>query len=142
VIRLLFSLLGLGYVICPYDLVPDFFVGAGWIDDIIVAGLIWWFFYKKRQPEPGTGQDSTRARTGAGPGKREGDAAGETSGTKTPYSILGISEGASPDEIRRAYLELAARYHPDKVSHLGMEFRELAEQRFKEIQAAYATLRK
>jgi DnaJ like chaperone protein len=32
-------------------------------------------------------------------------------------------------------------YHPDKVIHLGEEFRELAENRFKEIQKAYQELR-
>jgi DnaJ-class molecular chaperone len=35
---------------------------------------------------------------------------------------------------------LAGQYHPDKVSHLGEEFRQLAEKRFKEIQVAYQEL--
>ena len=58
-----------------------------------------------------------------------------------PYEILGVSKKASQDQIRNAYKSLAAKYHPDKVSHLGEEFRELAEQRFKEIQEAYQKLK-
>ena len=49
-----------------------------------------------------------------------------------PYRILGLEPGASPAEIRSAYRRLAARYHPDKVAHLGEEFQRLAEQKFKE----------
>ena len=51
-----------------------------------------------------------------------------------------VSRSASPDEIKSAYRRLAAKYHPDKVVHLGEEFRELAEQRFKKIQQAYREL--
>ncbi|MFW6334535.1 MAG: J domain-containing protein, partial [Desulfosalsimonas sp.] len=36
--------------------------------------------------------------------------------------------------------KLAQQYHPDKVSHLGKEFQELAARKFVEIQEAYETL--
>ncbi|HUT69368.1 MAG TPA: DnaJ domain-containing protein [Desulfatiglandales bacterium] len=42
--------------------------------------------------------------------------------------------------MKNAYRKLANKYHPDKVDHLGDEFRVLAEQRFKEIQEAYQEL--
>ena len=61
--------------------------------------------------------------------------------TKDPYEVLGVVRNASQDEIKRAYKQLAGKYHPDKVAHLGEEFRELAEQRFKEIQEAYQKLK-
>ncbi len=60
--------------------------------------------------------------------------------TKSPHEILGVSPDATREEIRTAYLSLAKQYHPDRVSHLGKEFQELAEKRFKEIQQAYSTL--
>jgi len=51
-----------------------------------------------------------------------------------------VSESASLDEIKAAYRRLAGQYHPDKVLHLGEEFRVLAEAKFKEIQRAYDEL--
>lgn len=50
---------------------------------------------------------------------------------------LGVSARATPDEIRSAYKTLMSQYHPDKVASLGIELRELAENKSKEIGAAY-----
>jgi DnaJ-class molecular chaperone len=58
------------------------------------------------------------------------------SGTKDYYSILGVSEGASREEIRYAFRKLAMKYHPDK--NLGNE--KWAGENFKEINEAYAVL--
>jgi DnaJ-class molecular chaperone len=55
---------------------------------------------------------------------------------KDYYSILGVSEGASREEIRRAFRKLAMKYHPDK--NLGNE--QWAGEKFKEINEAYAVL--
>jgi DnaJ-class molecular chaperone len=57
-----------------------------------------------------------------------------------PYEILNVPKGASIEEIKKAYRELANKYHPDKVNHLGEEFKQLAEKRFKEIEEAYRKL--
>jgi molecular chaperone DnaJ len=53
------------------------------------------------------------------------------------YEILGIKKNASLDEIKKAYRELALRYHPDRVPH---EQKKEAEEKFKEISEAYAVL--
>ncbi|MBM3246038.1 MAG: molecular chaperone DnaJ [Candidatus Omnitrophica bacterium] len=53
------------------------------------------------------------------------------------YEILGVKKDASLDEIKRAYRELALRYHPDRVP--GEQKKE-AEEKFKEISEAYAVL--
>ena len=52
------------------------------------------------------------------------------------YEILGVSQSASADEIKRAYRRLAREHHPD-VNH---DRRDDAEAQFKEIGAAYAVL--
>lgn len=54
---------------------------------------------------------------------------------KDPYSVLGVSRDASDDEIKRAYRELARKYHPDKYA--GSDLADLAEEKMKEINAAY-----
>ncbi len=52
------------------------------------------------------------------------------------YAVLGVRPEASAEEIRRAYHRLALRYHPDKNPGDSR-----AEERFKEVAAAYETLR-
>ena len=53
------------------------------------------------------------------------------------YEILGVKKNASLDEIKKAYREMALRYHPDRVPH---EEKKEAEEKFKEISEAYAVL--
>jgi len=59
---------------------------------------------------------------------------------KNPYAVLGISPGAGLDEVRKAYRELAKKYHPDK--HTDNPLSGLAEEKFKEINEAYETILK
>ncbi|RLB20738.1 MAG: J domain-containing protein, partial [Deltaproteobacteria bacterium] len=54
---------------------------------------------------------------------------------KDYYKILGVSKGASPEEIKKAYRKLALKYHPDR--NKGDK---AAETKFKEINEAYAVL--
>ena len=54
---------------------------------------------------------------------------------KDLYEILGVSRNASADEIKKAYKKLAVKYHPDR--NKGSKE---AEDKFKEIGAAYAIL--
>jgi hypothetical protein len=59
---------------------------------------------------------------------------------KTPFEVLGISPRASRKEIQTAYKDAIKKYHPDKLSHLGEEFSNLANEKFLEVQEAYDTL--
>src|SRR6478752_9941421 len=52
-----------------------------------------------------------------------------------PYSVLGVERTASENEIKSAYRKLAMQYHPDQNAGDAA-----AEEKFKEIGAAYATL--
>jgi DnaJ like chaperone protein len=58
------------------------------------------------------------------------------------YAVLGLKPGADKDAIKKAYRKLSMKYHPDKVSHLGQEFRAVAEEKMKEINAAYDFFKK
>ena len=57
-----------------------------------------------------------------------------------PYKVLGVSENASQEEIRAAYLELVKKYHPDKYADNPLK--ELAGEKLKEINQAYEMLTK
>lgn len=131
------------YVLSPFDLFPDFFIGGGWIDDLILLGFLGWyhFIYRRRGQGAPLGGRENRDRKERG---REEHREEQTGGGRIKLNareVLGVEEGASPEDIRSAYRRLAGQYHPDKVAHLGEEFRELAEKRFKEIQEAYEELK-
>ncbi len=57
---------------------------------------------------------------------------------KNPYEVLGVSQNASKDEVKKAYRELSRKYHPD--ANINNPLANLAEERFKEVQEAYDTI--
>jgi DnaJ like chaperone protein len=57
-------------------------------------------------------------------------------------TVLGVTDTDSPSTIKEKYRDLIARYHPDKLQHLGEEFQTLAEQKSRAIIEAYEFLRK
>ena len=59
---------------------------------------------------------------------------------KTYYVLLGVESDVPADEIKRAFRKEIARYHPDKVQHLGTEFQEIAALRASELTEAYRVL--
>jgi len=58
------------------------------------------------------------------------------------YAVLGLEQGADFVVIKKAYRKLSMQYHPDKVAHLGEEFKSVAEEKMKEINAAYDYFKK
>ena len=56
------------------------------------------------------------------------------------YEVLGISKGASEDEIKKAYRKAAMKYHPDKFSNASDKEKKEAEEKFKEVNEAYQIL--
>lgn len=54
---------------------------------------------------------------------------------RDPYQVLGVSRGASEEEIKKAYRALSRKYHPD--ANINNPRKDEAEAKFKEIQQAY-----
>lgn len=59
---------------------------------------------------------------------------------KDPYEVLGVSQNASDDEVKKAYRELTRKYHPD--ANVNNPLADLAEEKFKEVQEAYDLIMK
>ena len=58
------------------------------------------------------------------------------------YKILGIESNATDDEVKKAYRDMAKKYHPDKVAYLGEDVRKSAEQKLQEVNEAYEKIKK
>lgn len=59
---------------------------------------------------------------------------------KTYYDLLSLDPSSDVETIKKAFRREIAKYHPDKVTHLGAEFQEMASTRAAELTAAYKTL--
>ncbi|WIA30525.1 hypothetical protein OEZ86_000609 [Tetradesmus obliquus] len=71
----------------------------------------------------------------------KGSASDRAAGQQELYQVLGLSSGASREEVRRAYKQLAARLHPDKQAPGASQAdRAAAEELFKAVSAAYQAL--
>lgn len=149
--KIILIILALLYALSPYDLLPDMIFGWGWLDDLAILGLLWRYFYKQKKKREAFKKyyQSSQNASGYGYGQRANGSskydsnkkAGQFFTEQDPYRILGIESGATQEEIKKAYRQLAGKYHPDKLEHLGDEFKELAEKRFKAIQRAYQELK-
>jgi hypothetical protein len=138
------------YTLNPYDIFPDLVIGWGWLDDLVIWILLWRYFeYQKRKQNNGdrfsqqagkSFEEGSRANYSGKHRFAQQDRQAEAAKPADPYRVLGIDRNASTEDIKHAYRELASRYHPDKLQHLGDEFKVLAEVRFKEIQKAYEEL--
>jgi len=165
-VKFVLILLGLAYLISPADLIPEMYLPwIGWIDDSLVMmclyhmiryGQLPSFLFKngtkqssgKKGQSPETDQTFRKAkpnrssdRTNATDQSTKENKSDRTGTLKSPYEVLGVDESASWSEIQSAYKNKAKQYHPDKLSHLGEEFSNLANEKFLEIQQAYAKLK-
>jgi DnaJ like chaperone protein len=133
---------GVAYIVSWIDLLPDTFLGLGWLDDIAVAIAMVWFFTSwlpKNKHRIYWFNAKAKARPQAEQG--EGASMNEArAGEFDPFEVLNVRRGASPEEIKSAYREMLSKYHPDKVSHLGEDFQKIAHEKAVDIQKAYEAL--
>lgn len=120
---------------------------------IILAGLFFGYRLVSYMLMPGTGDNDGNSHSSPDDhmdGKGQQGRAYESAWSDAPrppapgpgptwYQTLGIAESAGLDEIDHAYRVQISQYHPDKVAKLGEDIRRLAEERSKEINAAYDT---
>lgn len=149
--KIILIVLGILYVLSPYDILPDFIVGWGWLDDLGILGLLFRYLYfnkgKQKYSKESFDQASQSYKKKQGQRFSNERASGTNAqfekkdSTEDPFEVLGIEKDASQEKIKEAYRKMANKYHPDKVLHLGKEFQEIAEKRFKEVQKAYEMLK-
>jgi len=60
---------------------------------------------------------------------------------REPYGVLNVDPSASDEEIKRSYRALALKFHPDKVAHLGEDYRLQAEEKFRKLNEAYESIK-
>ncbi|WP_031426949.1 TerB family tellurite resistance protein [Flavimarina sp. Hel_I_48] len=61
---------------------------------------------------------------------------------ESAYTILEIEKTATDAEVKKAYRDMAKKYHPDKLQHMDEAYRQGAEEKFKNVQKAYETIQK
>jgi DnaJ like chaperone protein len=58
------------------------------------------------------------------------------------YKVLEVDRNTSVEEIKKAYRNMALKYHPDKVGYLGEDIRKAAEEKFQKVNQAYEKIKK
>jgi hypothetical protein len=114
------------YLLIPWDF--DFIPVAGRLDDLLVLFLAFNYARKRKKASP------AGPAVGAG-GREERETVAEEE--TDPYRLLGVERGAPEEQVRKAYRDLLARYHPDRLHHLGEEFRLMADRKTVALNRAY-----
>jgi len=148
--KIIVIILGLAYLVSPWDILPEAITSyLGLIDDVFVISTIVYILKYNRLPDLGflnrlkgfklnKNQKNYQKQSDQ---QQENPSRQKTKNNSTdPYEILGIPSGSSKADIHLAYKAAIKKYHPDKVSHLGEEFANLANEKFLAIQNAYDTL--
>ena len=131
--KIILIIFGLVYFLFPFDLIRDFIPYIGYLDDLALIVWIIYFLYKKKQKV--SGQKS-------GYNNFKGFDFSDKDRIKSCFEVLGLNQSSSNEEIKKAYRELVFKYHPDKVQHLGEEFKKIAHEKFVEIKNAYEEIKK
>ena len=106
--------------------------------------------YRSAGAGPGTGSGQSSSGYGSsnfynrfsGWGQGFQQPSGQERTLKDPYEVLGITRGAGAEAIKKAYRDKLKKFHPDVVESLklGPEYREMFEEKTREIHNAYQSL--
>lgn len=127
------------YLISPIDLVPDFFLPLGFLDDIGLIALAWWYLRKLAQNKVRENIQGSSKKTEDKYKQTEQKA---SKPQNSPYEVLGLPTNATQEEIEKAYRVKIKEYHPDRVHGLGEELQKIAREKTQEINAAYQKLKR
>ena len=118
------------YILLPVDLIPELFGPAGILDDLLLAGGLFYYLRSLSRKKLETGK-ARRRPDGDGSDRQSGYSNKETpqkgeKRTFDPYEIIGVPKGRPLEDIQKKYKEQLLKYHPDRTQHLGRELQELA----------------
>ena len=87
--------------------------------------------------DAGDGSSEHREESRHDNGQRNNKATRE-SASRYWWEVLNVDRNATPDQIKEAFRREISKYHPDRVEGLGVELRELADRKSKEVNLAYS----
>ena len=59
---------------------------------------------------------------------------------ETSYSVLGLKQTSTDEEVKRSYRKMVKKYHPDKLTSVSKDVKNMAKQKFQSLQDAYKTI--
>ena len=130
-LKLIFILIGLAYFLFPTDLIPDVAGLLGFIDDLAVFGILIYQYHLKIKKYQ---EKFKNLKNEYQQGNKN------IKSSRSAYEVLGITPKTPLSAVKKEYKKLMSKYHPDLVNHLGPELKEFAEEKSKEIQAAYQNI--
>ncbi len=114
-------------------------VGCGLVGFIIMNAVI--DARRARVEGQQKADDAEKANGGAGKDEDAGARQRRTEDKESPprswWETLNVDKNASPEQIKSAFRKEISKYHPDRVEGLGIELRELADRKAKEVNRAY-----
>jgi DnaJ-domain-containing protein 1 len=113
-----------------------FYLVVAWVRATIEKGK------RRRLAEAGRKARRLERPRRKGPPRAEAPEPKAPRGARPPHEVLGVEEDATLEEVQASYRKLAAAYHPDKLASSAAELRAIAEERLREINAAYSTMKR
>jgi DnaJ-domain-containing protein 1 len=114
----------------------------GWLEFAVVVGcglvgfaIMNAFIDNRRATQQREGRENVNAERER---TREHQSARKDDIPRTWWEVLNIDKNATAEQIKAAFHREISKYHPDRVEGLGIELRELADRKAKEVNGAYA----